>query len=215
MRVKQLQPCWGFDTPAHITRDLAKRFMDSGMEFVIRYVPHWRDIPAKPTPHYGNWFFGMSLEERDILLDAGLPFGLYQMMHKSVDLTIGSERGLNMVWCCDKLGIPDGASVWCDAEYNDAPDASVITFLDDWSEPVANRLRAECYIGYEGLSGAQWYARPYFRGYARAGMMYLGNPQPRGYSVYQGVETRLHGIDIDPLFQTYDDKRERPWFVVA
>jgi hypothetical protein len=44
-------------------------------------------------------------------------------------------------------------------------------------------------------------------------MKYLQSPQPRGYAMFQTVQTDVHGIDTDLNVVTYDNKGDRPWFV--
>jgi hypothetical protein len=138
-------------------------------------------------------------------------------MKMSTELTRrnGSIVGLNALDNCKQLGIPEGTTVFCDAEFNDAPDAYVIDYLKGWQEAVKTYYRPGLYVGYDGLSGGQLWALPGFACYWRAGMKYLAAPDNRGYSMFQTTQVDVHGIDTDLNVMTYDNKRDRPWFVRA
>jgi len=216
MRIRQLQPCPGFDTPVALTETLCAKFYESGYRYVMRYTPWWRDcVHEDPEPDFQGWFFGLSKSELRTIMNSGLALGLIQMMHKSVklDYKTGTERGLNLVANARALGLPEGSTLWIDGEYKDADAVDVIAFLSGAGEAISKVDRAGLYWGYEGISSEQLYNLPYYHSYMRAGMMYLADPQPRSYTCYQGVEQVTHGIDIDPSFQTYDGKRDRAWFV--
>ncbi len=217
MRLTRLQPCVGFDTPAALDRDLCQKFLGSGYKFVIRYVTRWKSCHEDPEPDIGEWFYGLSRSELRAILASGLRLGIVQAMKLSTELTYqnGSSVGLNALHNCEQLGIPEGATVFCDAEFNEAPDAHVMAYLKGWQEAVRRKYRPGLYVGYEGLSGNQLYSLPGYACYWQAGMKYVKVPSRRGYAMYQTVQQDVHGIDVDLNLMRYDEKGDRPWFTRA
>jgi hypothetical protein len=139
----------------------------------------------------------------------------------------GAQIGYAAAWNCEKLGLPEGTTVWVDAEWTDNPgDAAVLSYLRAWGKAVAEAgYRPGVYVGYDGLTGSQWYGLPYFRAYWASAMRYIGYPEPRGFCMYQGLEhsaananrgrAPIYGVSLDQDFARYDQRGERAWMVSA
>ena len=74
-----------------------------------------------------------------------------------------------------------------------------------------------CYVAFEGLTGKQWYGRPYFRSYWASAMhVALRNPPlPRGYAMYQYTQETICGVPADPNLIGWDHRGDRPYFAAA
>jgi hypothetical protein len=217
MRLVKLNPCIGFDTPTALNEELCEKFIQSGCKFVIRYVTRWKSYHEDPTPDIGDWFYGLSKSELETILRSGLKVGIVQAMRMSTTLTYqnGTTVGLAALRNCERLGIPEGATVFCDAEFDRADSQKVISYLKGWQEPVRSKYRPGLYVGYDGLTGEQLYSLPGFACYWRAGMRYVKDPQPRGYAMWQTGQQDVYGIDVDFDYMRYDEKGDRPYFVSA
>jgi hypothetical protein len=211
----------GFDTAGFVSADQAKRFRAAGYKFVMRYVERSQRVYDEPTPTIGDWFYPLSKKEFAWLLDADLMVGVVQRAKfrgkPYLNRQYGKDIGYAAMWCCKELGVPQGATVYVDAEWTDGPsDSQVMQFLRAWHETGPDaKMRTGTYEGYEGLTGAQWYSIPYCRSYWRSALRYLGDPQPRSWSMYQTTQQAVFGIGIDVDLITYDNKGNRPYLVAA
>ena len=101
----------------------------------------WQKANDKPTPDISNWFYSLSKSEIEIILNSGMNLSIVQAFggrpksHKN-----GYDKGYTATHNCKKLGIPEGTTIWCDAEWHykpSPPDKEVIEYLNGWGQAVA------------------------------------------------------------------------------
>jgi hypothetical protein len=217
MRIKKCPVGVGFDASTYIRPETAAKFKRAGYRFVVRYLRRDQHVNEKPDT---SWPISLSVQELTELLDAGLYVGLVQFarFHGKNYLSAehGKQVGHNAAWNAKHLGVPEGATLFYDAEWTDSPpDDLVMAELRAWAKAVSDAgYRAGVYVGYEGLSGSQWYSLPYVRAYWASAMKHIQEPLPRGWSCFQGWEQKsVFGQVIDSDFCRYDNKGARPYFV--
>jgi len=226
MRLRKAPIGIGFDASTYVDPTAAAQFVAAGYEFVVRYIRRDQHVNLEPA---SGWPVSLSTRELEQLLDAGLCVSLVQFARfhgkNYLGARHGAQMGHNAAWNARNLGAPEGTTIWYDAEWTDNPsDRAIMDELRAWAKAVSDGgYRAGVYVGYDGLSGAQWYSLPYVRAYWRSAIKTVRNPQPRGWSMYQGLEhckAKAHrgrppvfGQAIDTDFAVYDDKGARPYMI--
>lgn len=228
MRIVKAPVGAGFDASTYVTPAAAADFVRAGYQFAVRYIRRDQHVNDKPD---SGWPVSLSRQELHELHDAGLAVSVVQFASFSgrryLSGSAGNTFGYAAAFNARELGIPDGCTLWVDAEWTDAPgDAAVMSYLTAWGKAVAEAgYRPGCYVGYDGLTGDQWYSLPYYRAYWRSAIKYARVPYPRGWSMVQGLEhsrskasrgrPSVFGTAIDTDHVLYDDRGDRPWFVTA
>jgi hypothetical protein len=210
----------GFDCSVYCGPEAAAAMKAHGYRYIARYVRRDKHVNDGPDP---DWPVSLSRQELRELLEAELLVSPVQFARfhgrNYLSADSGAAIGEAAAWNCQQLGLPEGTTVWVDAEWTDGPDPDlVLAYLRAWAEPVAAAgYRPGVYVGWEGLTGAQWYGLPKFQAYWRAGMRYLSAPLPRSYCMFQSPELKgddaVLGLDVDTDFVTYDEKKARPYMV--
>jgi len=239
MRVKRATIGAIIDASTAINLETAKRFKAAGVSTVMRYIRRDKYVMEKPD---GHWPESLSKLELSWLLAAGLDVGLFQFARFNganyLSKTAGESIGEAAAWNVKALGIPNGMTCFVDAEWYDAPTSRVkrywynrrvLAYLRAWGRSYhAGGGRPGCYEAYDGLSGRQWYGLPKYRSYycsAMKGPRMLGDPQPRGFCAWQGLEHSggkasrgrppVFGTAIDTGQSHYDRKGDRFYVVTA
>lgn len=214
----------GFDASTYVTPDQAARLVkpqpDDGepYRFAVRYLRRDQYVYERPDT---SWPVSLSKQELGELLSAGLAVGLVQFgrFHgrRYLSAARGASHGFNAVWNASRLGVPEGVTLYTDAEWTDSPpDSLVLDYLRAWGQAVAEAgYRPGCYIAYDGLTRQQWYGLPYYRTYWASAMhaALLTPPLPRGYSLYQHTQRTDCGVVLDPCYSVADLRGDRPWVV--
>lgn len=216
----RLDPCWGVDTPTHITPELATAFATDGeTEFFIRYVARSLQIHDKPHAYYDGWLYGLSRSEVDVILGEGFKLAAVQSYYKGTALTYNNGFLIGTIAAANLLGagVRERIHLFLDLEINKAPSSDVLDYCDGWSKAVYPYFACGLYSGYEYLTGRQLYGLARFDCYWASAMKYVLDkpPLPRNWAMYQGRETRRHGIDIDPNELTGDTRGKGPIFLAA
>lgn len=231
----------GYDASTYVTPSQAAHLADAGYEIRFGYLRRDRYVNERPDLSEGplTWPVSMSRVELREHLDVGFVFSPVQFARFNglayLSDVSGHEIGGAAAWNAKSLELPKGATVWCDAEWTDCPDtwwakrrylARVIAYLRAWGEAVYSAgYRPGAYIGFQGLSAAQWYALPYFQAYWLSAMRYVKAPEKRGCCCYQGWEHSrskakygrppVYGVSLDTDFARYDMKGDRFYCVAA
>jgi hypothetical protein len=228
MKVVQAPVGLGFDASTYIPPDAVAKFVAAGYRYRIGYLRRDQHVNDDPDPY---WPVSLSRRELREHLGGGLLVGFVQFarfggrsyLSRSSGLQYGHAAAVN----ARNLGVPQGAHLFVDAEWTDNPgQQAVLAYLRAWCEAVCDAgYRAGIYVGWEGLSGPQWYSVPHANCYWRSAMMHMRNPQPRGWGLYQGWEHSpgnadrgrppVFGQGIDPGYACYDDLGDRAWLVSA
>lgn len=230
MRIVRAPVGLGFDASTYITPQQAAQFRAAGYLFRVGYLRRDQHVNEDPDLSDGplSWPVSLSVRELHEHLDADLLMSFVQFARfhgrNYLSADEGARIGHNAAWNCRRLGVLEGATIWCDAEWTDSPPARlVIRFLARWAQAVAEAgYRPGCYVGFEGLTALQWYGLPYFRAYWRSAMRHMADPQPRGWCCYQGWEHSrvsdkrppIFGASIDQDFSHYDNYGDR-FYAVA
>ena len=151
----------GIDCNAHVSPAIAGKFRDAGYRFVMRYVRR-----AQPNS------FDLTTGEVLGILNAGLGLGVVQHVAKPgwmPSASLGAQYGAVAAEEASAVGIPHGATLWCDLEEVDsAADASaVIGFCNSWySRVLSIGYEPGLYVGYgAGLSADALYRKLRFTRY--------------------------------------------------
>jgi hypothetical protein len=151
----------GFDCNARITPEHARRFVQAGYKFAVRYV-------RRSQRHD----FDLSIGERDDLLAAGLALMVVQHVAApgwSPTKNLGLQYGRIAADETLALKIPPGVMLWCDLEgvARAAKPEDVIGFCNAWYDAVrAAGYTPGLYVGFDpGLSAEQLYRRLKFAAY--------------------------------------------------
>jgi len=239
----------GFDTSVHVTQEQAAAMKAAGYTFRVGYVRRDRKVNDEPDD---QWPISLSHREVREHIAVGLDVGFYQFPRMHGKNWLGNddycrEVGYNAARNAADLAGIDGATVYHDCEWTDEPDAElVLRGLGHWiAGCVEGKGRPGGYIGFEGLTGEQWYSLPHMRTYMRSAMLMrtyqraaassyaerlalITEPLPRGWSMLQGWQHSDRPKDvragrpavcgiaaIDPCWATYDNIGDRPYFVTA
>ena len=209
----------GFDTSVYVNPKYHKLLRNAGYSFAVRYI--WRTKAVNSTPNSG-WPCALSKQELTELLDSGFGVSIVQFANnssfiptKSDGTSVGEAAAYNALG----LGIPVGATLWCDAEWSSTtPDSkAVLDYLNAWAEPViAVGYEAGLYVGpNQGLTGDQLYGcLNKFNHYWKCASIvpWVSN---RGFQMFQGAQTTLfktdsdQGLLVDQDIVCYDNKNER------
>lgn len=230
MRVGRAKRGLWYDTPSKLKPLACQLLRRAGCVGVVRYVARWLTDPDSERPAYQNWFYVLSRREVGIILASGLELSVVQAAKTTgkpyLNYGYGLDLGRKAAGNCLRLGLPPGITVWWDAEWTDGPSVSqVLACGTGWAQAVAAAgYRPGVYVGYDGVSGPQWYtlARVY---HYWGSAMQVQSPQPslarhkghnqRGWQLRQGLEQRLPvpgypgGLDVDPNLASSDDRGER------
>jgi hypothetical protein len=208
----------GIDASTYLPPEKVRLFKDAGYGFRIGYLR--RDHHVNDGPDL-SWPTSTSRRELAEHLEAGMPYGFYQfgafLGRSYLSAAAGLEAGRNAGLNAKDLGTPEGVHIFCDAEWTDSPGIqSVMSYLRAWCNGVAEHYYSPAiYNGFDELTGDLLYSIPLATAYARSAMRLLCNPQPRGYSLFQGWEHSkaqvkhgrppIFGCSVDVCFSTYDD----------
>lgn len=218
----------GFDASTYIPPEAVAKFVYAGYQFRVGYLRRDQHVNDDPDT---SWPVSMSKRELREHLNEGLLVSLVQFfagrgrsyLSRSNGLQYGHAAAVN----ARALGAPEGTTLWCDAEWVDNPGTTaVMDYLRNWTRAVCEAgYRAGIYVGWEGLSGGQWYSIPHASAYWRSAMRFMAEPHPRGWSMIQGLEHSdakadrgrppVFGCAVDLDFCTYDNRGDRPWMIAA
>lgn len=208
-----------FDTAVAVTAGQAARFFKSGYRTAIRYVDRVKSDPTKDE----HWPINLTIQERDILLDAGLCISLaqyfstrYESTHKGARFSFdhGQDLGTIAAINAQALGAPEGMAIWFDLE--DCPEASpamVANELNGWSTALVRYGLTPClYVG-SGIGSAEvgyttgdlLWSLPRYRCYWRAASIVPQIPN-RGWTMVQGMPVKVHGVEIDQDMPALDHR---------
>jgi hypothetical protein len=207
----------GFDANTTINAATAKRFLDSGHSFAVRYV-------RRTTAHA----FDITMTELDTIVGSGLALNLVQHVASpgwAPTLDLGKEYGDNAVDHAKAVGYLSGAHLWCDLEEvhkGSTPD-DVAAYCNAWHKAVSDAgFIPGLYVGYNcGLSATELYSRLRFAAYWSAYNLNTDNvPAVRGVMMqqkpYPPIAQRVPcGFEYDVDVITVDAKGDTPILVAA
>ncbi len=202
----------GFDTVWRLT-SLAPVFYHSGFRFCVRYISR-ADFVSEETEGAGS----LSAAEAKAILGAGLALMpvQYAKLGYQPSAAGGAQLGANAAKNATKLGIPEGCTVWCDAEAfaADASTNDAVAFVNAWHEAVdAGGYRPGIYVGPNSkLTTAVLYSELKFQSYWKSAS-YVGNVNTRGYQMMQSLHQKIHGITVDFDVTAIDSKKGRPYWL--
>ncbi len=175
----------GVDCNQPIDEEGARALYEKGFRFAVRYVGRRENLPHDITR-------GEILE----LFDAGLALMLVQHV-ESADSWYpthakGREYGLHAGINAAELGVPSGATVWCDLEgvAEGTQPADVIAYAQQWFSAVQNAgYLPGLYVGWRcGLTPSQLYRSLSFARYWSAYNLNADQyPEKRGVCMKQHV----------------------------
>lgn len=173
----------GFDCNTRVAPAIAKKFVDHGYKFVVRYV-------RRSTKHD----YDLSVSELVGLLQAGLAVMVVQHVAAEGWMpteTLGRSYGAIAAEEARAVGIPQGVTIWCDLEgvLDAAAPASIIRFCNAWYDAVrVAGFDAGLYVGYGcGLTSRQLYYSLRFRRFWSAYNLNADSiPAVRGVCMKQG-----------------------------
>lgn len=186
----------GFDCNEPLTLATARKFVDAGYLFVVRYVAR-----VSRQAH------DLSAPELMNVLLAGLSVMVVQHVARPgwmASMDLGTAYGRQAAIEARACGYPKGGTLWCDLEEvgNDA--GHVIAYGNAWYDQVAgNGYEPGLYFGYgDVLTGVQLYRDLKFRRYWSA---YNANaeqyPIVRGAQMrqrsYPRLERRVPGVSFE------------------
>lgn len=228
MRLRKAPIGIGFDASTYVTPHQCAALVTSGYQFRLAYLRRDRHVNDHPDT---GWPVSLSRQELHEHLDAGLMVSVVQFAslrgRRYLSDASGRMIGGAAAHNAGHLGLPEGTTIWVDAEWTDSPgDAAVMSYLRAWGAVVADAgYRPGCYVGHEGLTGDQWYSLPHYRSYWCSAMRAMAEPLPRGWCMWQGLEHSraqahhgrppVHGVSLDPDMCRYDNRGDRPWMVSA
>jgi hypothetical protein len=226
MRLAQAPRALACDTITALDAELAAALYAIGVRTVFRYLDRVEDTTR------GSMGTNLTTVELQILVDAGLcvsPVQYYSTRYESqaagrrLSADYGARIGGNAAANALALGVPHGATLWCDLE--DVPEATpsqVIAHCTAWGHAVA-MVGYECGLYYGAglgsqatgyVTGDQLYSLPYFRSYWRAASVVPEVPT-RGPCVIQGSEQTIRlgarelRVDYDMIALDYQYQADR------
>lgn len=226
------------DTSDILTEDACKWLLDHQVVGVIRYVARWITDPDTTKPVVGGWFYVLSRGETQRILKSGLQLSVIQAAKATGKPYLNYDYGVELGEIAAKnyynQELPEEATIWWDAEWNDGPsEEQVIACGQGWADAArAKELRPGPYIGYDAVSGAGWFSLKGVWHYW-ASAMSIKSPQPhdsdnlernarwakyeqRGLQMRQTLSVRLpilgydRGLNADYNVVSYDDRGDLP-----
>lgn len=224
MKLTTCARCLGLDTSVYVHPKYHKLLWQAGYRLIIRYI--WKHKYINKTPNSG-WPVALSVQELIELTDAGFGVGIVQIANSQSLIpsdVAGEEAGDAAAFNAYGLGVPKGATIWCDAEWPVVPSnapVGVLDYLNGWSyKETAGAYEAGLYVGGNmGLSSKELYGLPRFRHYWKSASA-VPWVYERGFQMIQGTQTTLfktdndNGLLVDQDIVCLDNKYERFMVVV-
>jgi hypothetical protein len=189
-------------------------FYSNGYRTIFRYLRRNQQIDEKPT---NKWPEHLSRQELNELLGMDWKVGLFQRRAGSDEATRkrGEEVGAAASWNARQLGIPEGASILCDCEWDYKLSQNAQTdYLLGWGKAVSQAGDVPTlYVSTDlKFSSGMLYALPYFKGYFKSAS-YVPTVDVRGYQGIQSVEYKddggLFGLRCDVDLMMIDGLGDR------
>lgn len=196
----------GFDCNEPVSQAQARKFLDAGYRFAVRYVPRVHQSVIDITA-----------EEMVNILLGGLGVMLVQHVAqpgwKATEM-LGASYGRVAVESAKLCGYPKGATIWCDLEEVASEPQFVIDYCNTWYDQVfGSDYEPGLYVGYGCvLTADQLYRKLRFRRYWSAYNLNVDHvPAVRGVQMKQGEypapPQRVRGIpfqyDTDVIKSDY------------
>ncbi len=224
MKLTTCARCLGLDTSVYVPPKYHKLLLDAGYRIIIRYV--WKHKHVNKTPN-GGWPVALSVQELIELTDAGFGVSVVQIANSQSLIpsqVAGEEAGSAAAYNAYGLGVPKGATIWCDAEWPVIPPnapVGVIDYLNGWSQKeTSSGYEAGLYVGGNmGLSADELYRLPWFKHYWKSASA-VPFVAKRGVQMIQGTQTTLfktdndNGLLVDQDIVCFDGMYERFMVVV-
>lgn len=199
----------GGDFNTVLSAQICKEAIESGLSFVIRYIPRTAALVA------GN----LTSAEIQTILTSGL--GLSAVMHCPLpgwepSAELGETYGQFCADYCKSIGLPGGMNIWLDLEEvsSAATAEDTIAYCQAWYSKVAegNYLPA-LYVGWgNGLTPDELYKSTSFRSYWN-GYNYDDGVSVRGFQIEQQTQKVLNGVSYDPDIVSTDLLGDLPIFL--
>jgi len=208
------------DSATAPTRKQAEAVYDAGFRTWFRYVDRVLADPDKDK----RWPINLTRPELAMLLDVGFDVGLVQYYSTGYE---SQERGARLCGAygeqlgsiasanARRLGVPQGVTIFCDAEDWIRLPSKLhgFQYLNRWSAAnVAAGDEPGLYYGAnmgneraEFFTGADLYGLPRFRAYWKS-MGYCPHMPRRGPTMVQAPPVKVAGLELDPNVITLDGK---------
>jgi hypothetical protein len=182
----------GFDTNTVVRPSDAKRFVDNGYTFAIRYVP-------RETAHAND----ITRAELRVLLEAGLGVMLVQHVESETMWMPSDDKakvyGRTAAAIATEVGYPKSATLWLDLEGVSllATADLIARYCNRWHDIVtAAAYESGVYVGWHsGLTGDQLYRRlRAARFWSAFNLNADQRPAVRGVCMQQRVERPPEGV---------------------
>ncbi|NEO97753.1 MAG: DUF1906 domain-containing protein [Symploca sp. SIO2E9] len=190
----------GFDVDSRISYSDAKKFVNHGYKFCLRYISLGSSEDQGDLNH----------EEASDILEAGL--ALMPVQHVRGDgwhpnTKLGKEYGENAARHAEQIGFPTEVNLWCDLEgilkknkngQLIATSKDVIEYCNAWYYSVCYRgYIPGLYVGANTLlNQSELYHELAFQHYWKSASK-VAHPYPRNYQMIQfEIDKPLHDIDI-------------------
>ena len=194
--------------------------------FIARYTRPDGKVLDKPKPG-GDWAgcYSISKLELEWIMNANkafVPLQFGNSSHDDLDADLGYRRGEAYIKAVTALGLPLATHLFLNVEGASCVNAgrdNTYNYINAASEIIVGC--AELFGTYFGdsdvpLSSEDMYNLPLVTAYYGAkGCRKYKDPQPRGWSILQGLPTTLNGLSIDPDEMVIDGKGLFPRWVIA